>query len=220
MNKKKSVALVDDHILIRSGLANLIREFGDFEVALEANNGRHFLNAISAGSSHPDIVLLDINMPEMDGYETAARIRDTCPDIKVLALSMDDKDKAIIRMLRHGARGYILKDVEPAELRRALTEVFDNGYYYSEIVTSRLIHNINQETEATIGDSPDPKLSEKEVQFLKYACTEMTYKEIAQAMYVSPRTIDGYRDTLFNRLDVHSRVGLAIYAIRKGIYQI
>jgi two-component system invasion response regulator UvrY len=219
MNKLKTVALVDDHTLIRSGLANLIREFGDFEVTLEANNGRHFLTLI-CGLSLPDIVLLDINMPEMDGYETAARIRDTYPNIKVLALSMNDKDKAIIRMLRHGARGYILKDVEPAELRRALTEVYDNGYYYSEIVTSRLIHNINQNTDPTIGDSLDPRLSEKEIQFLKYACTEMTYKEIADAMFLSPRTIDGYRDSLFYRLDVHSRVGLAIYAIKNGIFQI
>jgi two-component system invasion response regulator UvrY len=219
MNKTKKVALVDDHTLIRSGLANLIREFGDFEVTLEAKNGRHFLTSI-CGLSLPDIVLLDINMPEMDGYETAARIRDTYPDIKVLALSMNDKDKAIIRMLRQGARGYILKDVEPAELRRALTEVYDNGYYYSEIVTSRLIHNINQDTDPTIGDSPDPRLSEKEIQFLKYTCTEMTYKEIADAMFLSPRTIDGYRDALFTRLDVRSRVGLAIYAIRNGIFQI
>jgi two-component system invasion response regulator UvrY len=220
MNKTKfSIALVDDHILIRSGLANLIREFGDFDVIFEANNGRHFLDCLSR-SSQPDIVLLDINMPHMDGYETAAWIKGHCPDIKVLALSMDDKDKAIIRMLRHGARGYILKDVEPAELRRALMEVLNNGYYYSEMVTSKLIYNINHETDPAQYDKTNPKLSENEIQFLKYACTEMTYKQIAEAMFLSPRTIDGYRDSLFTRLAVRTRVGLAIYAIRNGIFRV
>jgi DNA-binding NarL/FixJ family response regulator len=220
MNKTKfSVALIDDHILIRSGLANLIREFGDYDVTIEANNGRHFLDAISR-SGQPDIGLLDITMPQMDGYETAAWIKDHYPDIKVLALSMDDKDMTIIRMLRHGARGYILKDVEPTELRRALTEVLNKGYYYSEMVTSKLIHNINQEADPAWSEKTNPKLSEKEIQFLKYACTEMTYKEIADAMFLSPRTIDGYRDTLFDRLAVRTRVGLAIYAIRNGIFQV
>jgi two-component system, NarL family, invasion response regulator UvrY len=220
MNKSKfSVALVDDHILIRSGLANLIREFGDYDVIIEANNGRHFLDAVSV-SGQPDVVLLDLNMPLMDGYETAAWIKDHYPDIKILALSMDDKDKAIIRMLRHGARGYILKDVEPMELRKALTEVLNKGYYYSEMVTSRLIHNINQVVDPAQYDKTDPKLSEKETQFLKYACTEMTYKQIAEAMFLSPRTIDGYRDSLFTRLAVRTRVGLAIYAIRNGIFQV
>jgi len=220
MNKTKfSVALVDDHILIRSGLANLIREFGDFDVIFEANNGRHFLDAI-ARSGQPDIVLLDINMPEMDGYETAAWIKDHYPDIKILALSMDDKDKAIIRMLRHGARGYILKDVEPAELRTALMEVLNKGHYYSEMVTSKLIYNINHEADPALYDKTNPKLSEREIQFLKYACTEMTYKEIADTMFLSPRTIDGYRDSLFTRLAVRTRVGLAIYAIRNGLYRV
>ena len=220
MNKTKfSVALVDDHILIRSGLANLIREFGDFDVIFEANNGRHFLDAIPR-SGEPDIVLLDINMPEMDGYETAAWIKDHHPDIKILALSMDDKDKAIIRMLRHGARGYILKDVEPAELRTALMEVLNKGYYYSDMVTSKLIYNVNHEADPAGYDKTNPKLSERETQFLKYACTEMTYKEIADAMFLSPRTIDGYRDSLFTRLAVRTRVGLAIYAIRNGLYQV
>ncbi|HTR28587.1 MAG TPA: response regulator transcription factor [Puia sp.] len=217
--KKYKVALVDDHALIRSGLVNLIREFGEFEVVCEANNGKHFQQCLSR-SHLPEIVLLDLNMPEMDGYMTAAWIRETYPDIKVLALSMDDKDRAIIRMLRHGARGYILKDVEPAELRRALTEVLTKGYYYSEMVTSRLIHNINQEANPATYDHSIAKLTEKELQFIKYACTEMTYKEIADAMFLSPRTIDGYRDSLFIRLDVRTRVGLAIYAIRNGIFQI
>ena len=215
MNKEKfGVALVDDHILLRNGLANLIRDFGDYDVLFEANNGRQLLEQLDR-LDVPDIVLLDINMPEMDGYDTAAWLKLHHPDIKVLALSMFDKEKPIIRMLKHGARGYILKDCEPSELRAALSSVLNKGYYYSEMVTSRLIHNINQSDGPGFRDHA--ALSEKETKFLRLICQEMTYKEIADAMYLSPRTIDGYRDVLFEKLQVKTRVGLVIYAIKNDI---
>jgi two-component system invasion response regulator UvrY len=216
---KPTVALVDDHILLRNGLANLIRDFGDYTVLFEANNGKDF----QASLKHfvePAIVLLDINMPEMDGYETAAWIKQAHPDIKVLALSMDDKDGAIIRMLRNGARGYILKDTEPVELRRALSDVLSKGFYYSDIVTGKLIHNIRSANDTEGDPRHTAALSENELQFLKLACSEMTYKEIADTMHLSPRTIDGYRDSLFDRLAVRTRVGLAIYAIRNDIVRL
>ncbi len=215
MNKERyQVALVDDHVLLRNGLANLIRNFGEYEVLIEANNGKQLQRLITI-KGEPDIVLLDINMPEMDGYETAAWLRSACPEVKVLVLSMYDKDKPIIRMLQQGARGYILKDSEPAELRAALGSVLTKGYYYSEMVTSKLIHNINQADVA--GTLEKVILSEREIQFLRLACLEMTYKEIADAMYLSPRTIDGYRDALFEKLQVKTRVGLVIYALRNEI---
>jgi DNA-binding NarL/FixJ family response regulator len=223
MNKEKfGVALVDDHILLRNGLANLIRDFGDYDVLFEANNGRQLLEQLDRRVV-PDIVLLDINMPEMDGYETAAWLKLHHPDIKVLALSMYDKEQPIIRMLEHGARGYILKDCEPSELRAALSSVLNKGYYYSEIVTSKLIHNINQSDGPGCRDHAardHAALSEKETNFLRLVCQEMTYKEIADAMYLSPRTIDGYRDVLFEKLQVKTRVGLVIYAIKNDIAQL
>jgi two-component system, NarL family, invasion response regulator UvrY len=218
MNKEKfGVALVDDHILLRNGLANLIRNFGDYDVLFEANNGKQLLAQLDCGII-PDIVLLDINMPEMDGYETAAWLKLHHPDIKVLALSMYDKGRPVIRMLEHGARGYILKDCEPPELRAALSAVLNKGYYYSETVTSKLIHNINQSDGPVCRDHT--ALSEKETKFLRLICQELTYKEIADAMYLSPRTIDGYREVLFEKLQVKTRVGLVIYAIRNDIAKI
>jgi two-component system invasion response regulator UvrY len=217
--KKRTLVLVDDHILLRNGLANLIREFGDYEVLFEANNGSHFIDCLTK-FGQPDIALLDINMPEMDGFETAAWIKENCPDIKVLALSMVDKDKAIIRMLRCGARGYILKDIEPTELRRALNDVLTKDYYYSDVVTSKLIYNINRPDEQVHDHRLVETLSEKETQFLKLACTEMTYKEIADTMFLSPRTIDGYRDSLFNKLEIKTRVGLVIYALKNEIVKL
>ena len=212
------VALVDDHILLRNGLASLVKSFGNYDVLFEANNGRHYIEQVQSGSV-PDIVLLDINMPEMDGYETAVWLKKFHPDIKVLALSMYDNENAIIRMFKAGAKGYILKDCDPNELKCALDSVMRKGFYYSEMVTGRLIHTISKLDEEESDITQLVHLNEREIEFLKLACTEMTYKEIADRMFLSPRTIDGYRDSLFEKLGCKTRVGLVMYAIRNGIVQ-
>ena len=216
MKQKIKVALTDDHILLRKGLAGVVDSFGEYEVLFEADNGMHFTKQIQE-HGEPDIVLMDINMPEMDGYATAQWLRQHHPLVNVIALSMYDNENAIIRMFKAGAKGYILKDSEPPELKKALDSVHQKGYYYSELVTGRLIHSINKMD----GDSSEIKtfndLNDREIEFLKYACTEMTYKEIAEKMFLSPRTIDGYRDALFEKLEIKTRVGLVMYAIKNGI---
>ncbi|HEY0676708.1 MAG TPA: response regulator transcription factor [Chitinophagaceae bacterium] len=216
MKQQIQVALVDDHILLRNGLASLVSSFGDYGVLFEADNGKHFIQQLQPRQL-PDVVLLDINMPEMDGYETAIWIKKHYPDIRVLALSMYDNENAIIRMFKAGAKGYILKDSHPIELRTALDSIVRKGYYYSEMVTGRLIHTINQLDEEDSEIKQLVQLNEREIEFLKLACSEMTYKEIADRMYLSPRTIDGYRDTLFEKLNCKTRVGLVMYAIKNGI---
>ena len=215
-NAKTSVALVDDHSLLRNGLANLVRNYSDYAVLFEADNGKELIKALKA-TSLPDIVLLDINMPGMDGFETALWLRKHYPDIKVLALSMYDNEQAIIRMMKNGAKGYILKDIDPIEFRQALDSVRKKGYYYSELVTGKLIHAVNMMDDLDQPIQTLVKLNQRELQFLKLVCTELTYREIAEQMFLSPRTIDGYRDDLFEKLKVKTRVGLAMYAIKNGI---
>jgi len=168
----------------------------------------------------PDIVLLDINMPEMDGYETAQWLKQHHPDVKVLALSMYDNETSIIRMLKSGARGYILKDSEPGELKAALRALEEKGFYYSDLVSGKLMHAINKMEDENGNLKNIVPLNERETDFLTYACTELTYKEIAEKMFLSPRTIDGYRDALFEKLNVKTRVGLVMYAIKNGIVRI
>jgi two-component system invasion response regulator UvrY len=165
----------------------------------------------------PDLVLLDINMPLKDGFETARWLRDNHPDVRVMALSMLDNEQSIIRMLRMGAKGYILKDTHPREFKTALDTVMQKGFYYSEMVTGKLINAVNNLDTAADEVTTLVKLTEKEIEFLKLACTEMTYKEIADKMNLSPRTIDGYRDALFEKLKVRTRVGLVMYAIKNDI---
>jgi len=217
--QKIKVALADDHVLLRKGLAGVVDSFGDYSVLFEADNGTHFMEQIKK-HGEPSIVLLDINMPEMDGYATAQWIREHYPLVNVIALSMYDNENAIIRMFKAGAKGYILKDSEPPELKKALDSVHEKGYYYSELVTGRLIHSINKMDAENSEAKNQTELSDREKEFLKLACTEMTYKEIAEKMFLSPRTIDGYRDALFEKLQMKTRVGLVMYAIKNGIVTI
>jgi two-component system, NarL family, invasion response regulator UvrY len=217
INNSINIALADDHVLLRNGLANLLREL-DYTVVFEASNGKELLEKIQGSQALPDVILMDIKMPVMDGYDTTQWLKTNYPSIKVLALSMYDDENAIIRMLRCGASGYVLKDCDPSELKAAITSVTTKGFYHSEIVTGKLIHTINNLDKPGHSSVTDMLgLNARELEFLKLACTEMTYKEIAEQMYLSPRTVDGYRDALFEKLSIKSRVGLVMYAIKNGI---
>jgi DNA-binding NarL/FixJ family response regulator len=211
------VALVDDHSLLRKGLGQLIESLG-YSLCSEADNGKEFIDTLDTNNP-PDVVLLDINMPEMDGYQTTQWLRQNHPLINVIALSMYDNETSIIRMIRYGAKGYILKDSEPAELKAAIDAVLTKGFYYSDLVSGKLLHAINNMDEE--GDLKNlAQLNNRELDFLKHTCSELTYKEIAEKMFVSPRTVDGYRDALFEKLGLKTRVGLVMYAIRHGIVTI
>jgi two-component system, NarL family, invasion response regulator UvrY len=213
--EKIKVVLVDDHTLFRKGMVELINNFPDFEVVWDVCNGSEFVNEIKV-RTFPELVLLDIAMPLMDGFETGQWIKKKFPELKFIVLSMCDNESDIIRMLKYGARGYILKDADPAYLERALRDIVAKGFYYSEWLSGTLINNIRGlETKK----EPDG-LNDKEMEFLKLACTEMTYKEIADKMNLSARTIDGYRDAIFEKLTLKSRVGIVLYAIKHGIVKL
>lgn len=215
----QNVVLLDDHILLRNGLANLIESFGDYKILFQADNGEHFIKKLDP-KVLPDIVLMDINMPVKDGYETSLWLKENYPEIKILALSMYDNESSIIKMFKAGTKGYILKDCDPSELKTALHDVLTKGFYYSEMITGKLIHTINSMDEKENHLKNTLRLNDREREFLKLVCTELTYKEIADKMFLSPRTIDGYRDDLFEKLNVKTRVGLVMYAIKNGIINI
>jgi two-component system, NarL family, invasion response regulator UvrY len=210
-----NIVLTDDHVLLRNGLAELVAKLGH-TILFEADNGQDFINKLDT-QNLPDIVLLDINMPEMDGFETSQWLKQNHPQVKVLALSMYNNEASIIRMLKCGAKGYILKDSEPWELKLAIESLATKGYYYSDLVSGKLINAINKIDDDGNDVNTVNNLGEREIEFLKHICTEYTYKEIADKLCVSPRTVDGYREHLFEKLKIKTRVGLVMYAIKNGI---
>ena len=208
---KTNIVIVDDHLLFAESLEKLLHSFSGFNVLYHALNGRDLQEKLKTENQLPEVILLDINMPVMDGHETALWLTENHPEIKILALSMDDDEAVILRMLCNGAKGYLLKDIHPDNLKEALHEVMDKGYYHSEKVAAALLHSLNGE------NNNAPVFKDNEITFMKLACSEMTYKEIAYEMHLSPKTIDGYRQELFNKLQIKNRVGLVLYALKNGI---
>lgn len=210
-----NIALADDHAILRKGVVEILSKFNNMSVIIEAVNGKELLLKMQSAKTLPDVCILDINMPEMNGYDTAVAIKKRWPAIKILALSMYDTELNVIKMLRSGANGYVLKDSDPEDLRFAISEVFNHGYYHSELVTGRILHLMND---------PDNKinieLNDRETAFLGLCCSELTYKEIAGKMFLAPRTIDGYREALFKKLNITTRTGLAMYAIKAGMVSV
>ncbi|MGU3377218.1 response regulator [Chryseobacterium sp. M5A1_1a] len=209
---KKSIVIVDDHILIAKALEGIIDNFNEFEVIYVCENGKDLIQKFEEGNSIPDIILLDISMPIMNGFETAAWLAKHHPDIKVMALSMQGDDNSVIKMIKNGAKGYLLKNTHPKDLETALTRLNTDGFFYPEWASKIIFSNLNKDVENEI----TVKISDREKEFLKYTVTELSYKEIADRMCCSPRTVESYRDQLCDKLDLKTRVGLAVFAIKNG----
>jgi DNA-binding NarL/FixJ family response regulator len=211
-NQEVLIAIADDHEMFRDAVKNIVSISPDYKVVIEAENGQQLIDRLAHTHDFPEICILDIQMPVLNGYETLVELKKRWPDLKVLALSMFNHEFSIIKMLKNGANVYLLKGAKLAEVQTALKDIHEKGYYSSELVTSnffQLVHNANE--------NPLLKINEREIQFLKYCCTELSYKEIGKAMGVSARTVEGYRNTLFDKLNLHTRVGLVMFAINTGI---
>jgi DNA-binding NarL/FixJ family response regulator len=210
---KTSIVIVDDHVLIAKALQSIISNFDDYEVLYECENGIELQEKFSQDSKVPDIVLLDISMPIMNGFETAKWLKENHPNVLIMALSKQDDELSLIKMIQNGAKSYLLKNAHPAELENALNTLVKNGFYYPDWASNRLFANINR---SPLLEESQISITDREKEFLRYTVTELTYKEISDKMFCSPRTVEGYRDTLCEKLALKSRVGLAVFAIKNG----
>jgi DNA-binding NarL/FixJ family response regulator len=213
-----SIVIVDDHLLIAQALAGIIEKFSKYHVLYETGSGKMMIERFNQPNHVPDIVLLDIKMPEMDGFETAKWLSQYHPGILILALSMHDEEETLIKMIRCGAKGYLLKNVHSAELEHALDSLLEKGYYYPDWITHKVIRNLTHTGEPD--NIPKPLLNDREMEFLRYSASEWTYKEIAERMFCSPRTVESYRDSLFEKLGLKTRIGLVMYALKNGIIKV
>ncbi|MFM1857272.1 MAG: hypothetical protein RLZ05_332 [Bacteroidota bacterium] len=209
------VILVDDHVLLRGALAARINEFDTIKVADQCNNGKELIQSLEKNPA-PDLVLLDLNMKEMNGMETALWLKDNRPDIKVLMLTMYDSELTLIQLLQAGVKGIIHKSAGSSDLRAAIMTVVAEGQYFSNHTASKLVNLVKNKAAGT-KTLEKAMLNDEEIHFLKLACSDMTYKEVALRMKLNPRAVDAIRDQLFIKLDVKSRVGLAMIALRHGI---
>lgn len=209
---KIDIIIVDDHLLFSEGLDGLISDFEEFNVLAVLANGIALIDYFSTDNQQPDIVLMDIQMPVMNGLEATKWLKTHYPHIKVLGLSNECDEEIILKMLRAGANGYLGKVIHPSELEFALKEVYTKGFFYTENVSNTLLNSleVKEHKEVIV-------IKAKELEFLKLACTEMTYRQIAETMYLSPKTIENYREALFDKLNVKSRIGLVLYAIKEKI---
>lgn len=214
---QKKIVIADDHVLIAKAITGVIEQFSNYEVLFECANGKELTERFQRKENIPDIVLLDISMPVMDGFETAKWLKTHHPGVKVMVLTMQADDHSLFTMIKEGAAGYLNKNVHPLELKKALDTVFEKGFYYPDWATGRMLHNMSEEGKSAV---PSIKMSSRETEFLAFTCTELTYKEIAEKMFCSTRTVEGYRDSLFEKLNVKTRVALALYAVKSGLFQL
>ena len=207
-----NIGIVDDHQLFLKSLSLLITTIKECDVSLEALDGKELIKKLETARQLPDILFLDVNMPVMDGRKTAAYVHEHYPQIKLVALSMKNDDSSVLGMLREGCCAYLLKDIHPNELEKAILEIDKKGYYNADAC------NINYRRLLIQSKKEDAlHLTDREKQFIQLACSDQTYKQIASDMHVSERTVDGYRESLFQKLNVQSRVGLALEALRRNL---
>ncbi|WP_432411157.1 response regulator [Rasiella sp. SM2506] len=209
---KHSIVVVDDHTLLLQAIGGLVKDFDEFEVRYLCKNGQELLNKLKNPANIPDIVLMDINMPVLNGIETTGILSKEYPQVKVLALSVEENEDTILKMLRAGAKGYLMKDTKRSILKEALLQVIEKGYYHTNTVSKLLVSSLHKQADEIC-------LKEREKEFLQYACTEMTYKEIADKMFLSPKTVEGYRDSIYDKLEIRNRIGLVLFAIRNGLFK-
>ena len=209
---KIKIGLVDDHQLFSKSLSLLLATFKNFEVVVDAIHGKDLQAKLASPEAVPDIMLIDVSMPVMDGPQTAIWLRQAFPKIRLVALSMSDNQQTIIQMLMAGCCAYLFKDTHPDVLEKALEEVNQFGYYNPAVRPQK--NSKGPELNSKL------LLSENELEFLKLSCSDLTYRQVAHQMKLSERTIDGYREALFEKLQVQSRTGMALEAIRRGLVKL
>ncbi len=204
------IAYADDHKAVRKGIISFLYGLGGIIVDIEANNGKELIRQMEKADRLPDVCILDINMPQMDGFEALVEIKKRWQYVKVLIVTVHDTELYIMRMIRSGANGYLLKSCDPEEIKKALFTIHNNGVYFSDVITSQFFYAV-QNKEIKL-----PNFTAREIEVLKFCCTDLSYAKIAEKMRTTSRSVEGYRDSLFKKLKVNSRVSLALYAVQFG----
>jgi DNA-binding NarL/FixJ family response regulator len=212
---KIRIAIADDYAIIRDGLKVGLARDDNFEVVLEAESGEELVAGI--GKTPTDVVLLDLKMPGMDGIEATTVIRQRFESVKILAITMYDDEKFIIHLMEKGANGYLLKNADSDEIRKAIYAVYENGYYFNDLVNKALLRKLTIRSHFKPTFRQDVEFTERELQVLHLICEEKTNTEIGKAIFLSPRSVEGIRQRLIEKVGVRNTAGLVIFAVKNGI---
>ncbi len=214
MKKSIKLAVVDDQHLFRKGLISLIKEFEEIDIVIEASNGNEFVEKLK--TKKPAVVLLDLEMPVMDGIETTEFLQRKYPEIKILILTMHNEEEIILHLLEKGAHGFLLKDQPIETLVDAIYAVIENGYYFNDHISKVMVKGLVR-TQKIKPNFHEVRLSEREIEVVKLICKEYTNKEIADKLFISVRTVDGHREKILQKTKAKNTVGIVMYAIKNNL---
>jgi DNA-binding NarL/FixJ family response regulator len=212
---KIKIAIADDYKIYRDGLKVGLSADDNMDIIGEADNGEELMKALETLS--PDVIIMDLKMPIMDGMEATKLVRKKYPAIKVLVVTMYDDDKFIIHLMENGANGYLLKNAEPDEIRRSIYAVHENGYYFNDLVNKALLKKLVLKNNFKPSFNQNIDLTEREQEVLKLICSEKTAAEIGKEIFLSPRSVEGIRQRLIEKIGVRNTAGLVMFAVKNGI---
>ena len=213
--KKIKIAIADDYSIYRDGLKVGLLQDSNFEIILEAANGEELLEKME--HNIPDVIIMDLKMPVMDGMEATKLARKKFAEVKILVVSMYDDDKFIIHLMEIGANGYLLKNADSDEIRKAIYTVYENGYYFNDIVSKALLKKLVIKGNLKPSFNQNIELTEREQDVLKLICAEKTAAEMGQQLFLSQRSIEGIRLRLIEKVGVRNTAGLVMFAVKNGM---
>jgi DNA-binding NarL/FixJ family response regulator len=214
---KIKIAIADDYKIFRDGIKVGLSKDENLDVIMEADNGEELMKALE--STTPDVILMDLKMPIMDGMEATKAVRKQYPDIKVLVVSMYEDDKFIIHLMENGANGYLLKNTESEEIIKSIYAVFENGYYFNDVVNKALLKKLVLKNNLKPSFNQNIELTEREMEVLKLICAEKTAAEIAKEIFLSPRSVEGIRQRLIEKIGVRNTAGLVMFAVKNNMVE-
>ena len=216
-NGKIKVLITDDHALFRAGVRSSLSQYADIEFIGEAENGMQLLNLIKF--LKPDVILLDIQMPILDGIASLPEVKKVLPDVKIIMLTMNDDVSMISKLMEIGANSYLTKDSDSETIYLAIKTVFEKEYFFNDYTNKALLTGLKSRRVLDASNHEDAELTEKELQVLKLMCDEKSTKEIADIVEISPRTVEAIRDRLKMKTGAKTTAGLILYAVKHGIVE-
>lgn len=215
-----TLAAVDDHPMFRKGVMRILEQVPDFTFIIEASNGQELVEKLA--TQRPDVILMDLEMPLMNGIQATQHVKEHWPEVKVIVVSMHDQDQFVTASMEAGANGYLLKDTDPEEVEKAIRKVIEEDYYYGDFLTKVMHRKMLKKTQTKETSRPSwvlaVQLSERELEVLKLICEGFTNTEIAEKIFLSPRTVDGHRTRIMEKVGVKNTAGLVVYAVKNQLY--